>query len=188
MDPLPRHDTPADAGSDALGAATQPDSPSKTRRKREMIELQQLGERLLELPSQRLRSLALPETLIDAVELAQRIGSREGRRRQLQYIGRLMRDVDPAQIRALFERDDSRHRADTAAMHAAEHWRDTLLSRPQALTDFVDRYPRAAGGDLHALVRAARREVDQQRPGRNFRELFRALKRAITEELEDDER
>ncbi|MEI7447083.1 MAG: ribosome biogenesis factor YjgA, partial [Burkholderiales bacterium] len=124
MNALP--DAPQDDADDAESGY---DGPSKSQRKRDMHALQDLGERLVELPVSQFEKLELPPELVDAVALARRITSREGRRRQLQYVGKLMRraDVDAEAIRARLEIDDVQHRLETAVMHAAERWRDTLI-------------------------------------------------------------
>ena len=91
-------------------AEPAPSGPSKSQRKRDMHALQELGEELVALQPARLRSLALPESLLEAIEQAQRISSREGRRRQLQLIGKLMRQVDADPIRDALAVDGNRHR------------------------------------------------------------------------------
>ena len=103
--------------------------PSKTRRKKDMHELQALGERLVELSSAQLAQVDMPDDLRDAVLEARRITGREGRRRQLQYIGRLMRDIDPAPIRAKLDEWHGQSREATAQMHAIERWRERLHRR-----------------------------------------------------------
>jgi len=153
-----------------------PDRPSKTQRKKEMLELQALGVELVELPDSLVASMELPDKLRAAVLEAKRITAHEGRRRQMQYIGRLMRDVDPAPIRAQVEALTG-HSAQEAARHKRlEGLREKLLADDEALTDFVTAH---AGADLQALrtlIRNARREQKEGRPPRAFRELFRLLK------------
>jgi ribosome-associated protein len=152
------------------------DGPSKSQRKRDMHALQDLGERLVEIGPDKLRTLQLPDSLVDAVLLARRITAHEGRRRQMQYIGKLMRHVDAAAIRSQLDVDAQQHRAETAIMHAAERWRDALLDAPERLGEFVDRYPDAAARNLHALLRSATAEVARAERGRHFRELYRELR------------
>jgi len=149
---------------------------SKTQRKKEMHELQSLGAELVELGESQIAELALPDRLREAVLEAKRIKSHEAKRRQLQYIGRLMRDVDAAPIRAQI---DARigHSAQEAARHRRiEALREKLLADDGALTAYVAAH---AGADLQALrtlIRNARREQKEARPPRAFRELFRLLK------------
>jgi len=143
-------DTAAGArpGTATAGARPEPaqahERPSKSQRKRDMTALQALGEELLALQPSKLLALPLPPALADAIELARRITSHEGLRRQRQYIGRLMRDVDPAPIRAALDRDGAGHRAEVAAMHAAERWRERLLADPRVLAEFLERFPEPA--------------------------------------------
>ena len=149
---------------------------SKTQRKKEMHELQSLGAELVELSESLLADLALPDDLREAVLEAKRIKSHEARRRQLQYIGRLMRDVDAAPIRAQIDALTG-HSAQEAARHRRlEAVREKLLADDEALTAYVAAH---AGADLQALrtlIRNARREQKEGRPPRAFRELFRLLK------------
>jgi ribosome-associated protein len=162
--------------------AMRDDAPSKTQRKLEMQALQALGQRLVGLNTAQLATLALPEPLGEAVADAQRIRSREGLRRQLQYIGRLMREVDPAPIRAQLEVWDGRSRTATAAHHQAERWRDRLLGDDAALTEFARAHPRADLQRLRACVREARKEQLAGREPRHFRELFRLIRNAAADD------
>jgi ribosome-associated protein len=113
---------------------------------------------------------------------AQRIRSREALRRQLQYVGRLMREVDPAPIRAQLEAWDGRSRAATAAHHQAERWRERLLGDDAALTEFARTHPRADLQRLRACVREARKERLAGREPRHFRELFRLIRAAAVDD------
>jgi len=152
------------------------DKPSKTRLKKDMHALQALGASLVELSAAQIAQIEMPEPLREAVLEAKRITKHEGRRRQMQYIGRLMRDVDPAPIRAKLEEWRGQSRAATAAMHAAERWRERLLADDDALTAFAADHPRSDLQHLRALIRSARAELAAERPPRAFRELFRALR------------
>lgn len=144
-----------------------------------MIELQDLGEQLLALQPSKLRALSLPESLVDAIELARRITSREGLRRQRQYIGRLMRDIDPAPLRDALDREGAGQRAEVALMHAAERWRDRLLDEPAAMASFLEQRPAEAAGDWSRLVEEARGELSRGVPGRRYRELYRRLRATL---------
>jgi len=149
---------------------------SKTRRKQEMHELQALGAALVELPEAQLRGLDLDASLREAVAAAKRISSHEAKRRQLQYIGRLMRDLDPAPIRAHLDAREGNSAEATARHKRLEQLRDRLLADDGALTDFVAAHPGAGAQELRTLIRNARREQKEGRPPRAFRELFRTLK------------
>lgn len=149
---------------------------SKTRRKQEMHELQALGAALVELPEGQLQAMELGPELRQAVLEARRITSHEARRRQMQYIGRLMRDVDPAPIRARLEALEGSSAEATARHRRLEQLRSRLLADDQALTDYVAAHPGADAQELRTLIRNARREQKEGRPPRAFRELFRTLK------------
>jgi ribosome-associated protein len=143
-----------------------------------MEALQELGETLVSLDAARLRALELPERLVDAVVLARGITKHEARRRQMQYLGRLMRDVDPAPIRAALERWETVPREEKARFAALEGWRDRILADAAALDAFVAEHPNADRASLARLADAARNERSRGEPPRAFRELFRAMRRA----------
>jgi len=151
-------------------------SVSKTKRKKEMHELQALGVALVDLPESQLAAMQIADELREAVLEAKRIKSHEGRRRQLQYIGRLMREIDPVPLRAQLDAVTG-HSAQEAARHRRlEALREKLLADDEALTAYIAEH---AGADLQALrtlIRNARREQKEGRPPRAYRELFRLLK------------
>lgn len=149
--------------------------PSKSQRKREMTALQETGAQLVELNADQLAQFDLPERLLDAILEAQRIRDFEGRRRQLQYIGKLMREVDPAPIRATLEQWQGAARAQTAQQHGIERWRDQLLTGEGALALFAADYPGCDLQHLRSLIASVRRDQALGRPPKNYRELFRAL-------------
>lgn len=150
--------------------------PSKTRRKKDMHALQDLGEALVGISAEQLASLDIPESLREAVAQAKRINKHEARRRQMQYIGRLMRDVDTTPIRDKLDELQGRSHGATAALHRAERWRDRLLEDDGAFTLFAQEYPTADLQALRACVREARKERESQRPIRHFRELFKLIR------------
>ncbi len=153
--------------------------PSKTRRKQAMHELQDLGEALVALDPPRLAALGLPERLAEAIALARRITKHEGRRRQMQFIGRLMRDVDAEPIRAALASIAAVSHEDRARFAAAEQWRDRLLAEEAALAEFVVLHPGADREDLARMVRDARAERAEGRPPHRFRALFRLVARTL---------
>jgi len=157
------------------------EKPSKTQRKRAMHELQALGERLVELNSEQLAAVALPEGLREAVERARRITKREARRRQLQYIGRLMRSVDPEAVREKLKAWDGVSAEETARLHRIERWRDRLIEDDGALGVLAGAHPGIDTQRLRALVRNTREERNAGRPPRAYRELFRALREIVAE-------
>lgn len=165
-----------------------PEFVSKTRRKKEMHALQDLGEELVALSAERLSQLDLPESLHDAVKEARRISKFGALKRQMQFIGRLMRDVDPEPIRAKLEAWKGHSREETARMHQLERLRERLLEDDQAFGEVAEKFPHADMQHLRALVRSARQEKAANKPPKNARVLFREL-RALYEggEGEDEE-
>lgn len=153
---------------------------SKSERKRRVEALQALGAELVALADSELSAIELPEGLRAAVIEARAIRSFEARRRQLQYIGRLMRAVDPEPIRAALAERRRKAQALAAREQAAESWRERLLADEAALEELRREHPAAELPRLRALVRAARRERAAGLAPRAFRQLYRAL-RALLE-------
>ena len=155
------------------------DRPSKTQLKKDAHELQALGEALVALPDDRLKGLAVSEGLLDAVNQYKKTKSHEGRRRQMQYIGKLMRRNEVEPIREAVEAMQLGHAKDSLALHEAERWRAELIASDDALTRWTAENP---GGDvqqLRSLIRAARKDAaaqPEQRNGRAYRELFQFIK------------
>jgi ribosome-associated protein len=154
----------------------QDDFVSKTRRKREMLELQALGAALAALPDGQLARIELQDELREAVLEARRIKSHEAKRRQMQYIGRLMRGLDPEPIRAQLAAVEGGSAQAAAAHRRVEAWRERLLEDDAALTDFAGGHPGADLQKMRTLIRNAREEQRQGKPPRAYRELFRMLK------------
>lgn len=152
---------------------------SKTQRKREMHELQALGERLATLSAEQIESIDLPEALRAAVGEARRITRHEARRRQMQYIGRLMRGVDPEPIREKLKIWDGVSAGHTAHVHLLERWRTRLLDEEGALGELVREHAGIDMQRLRSLIRSARGERDSGAPPRSYRELFRVLRELI---------
>lgn len=152
---------------------------SKTQRKREMHALQDMGEELVALSESRLAELDLPERLRNAVLEAKRINKFGALRRQMQFIGKLMRDVDPEPITAKLDAWKGHSREATAYLHQLERWRARLIEGDDGIEAFVKIYPDCDLQRIRALVRNARREQSDGRAPTNFRELFQALKDVI---------
>jgi len=149
---------------------------SKTKRKQEMTELQALGAKLVALPDSQLEDMPMDDALRGALLEAKRIKSHEAKRRQMQYIGRLMRDVDPAPLRERLAAIVG-HSAQAAAQHRRlEAWRERLLADDGALTAFAAEYPDADLQALRTLIRNTRKEQKEAKPPRAYRELFRLIK------------
>jgi len=149
---------------------------SRTKKKLAVEELQRLGAALISLPARELDALDLPAVLLAAVREAQRITSHEAKRRQVQFIGKLMRKLDPAPVRAAVAAIAGQSAATRARQKRLEQWRGRLIADDTALTEFAGAH---AGADLQAmrtLIRNARKEIAQSKPPRAQRELFRVLR------------
>lgn len=149
---------------------------SRSQKKREVEALQELGAALVALPAAQLESCGLPAPLLKAVLEAQRIRSHEARRRQVQYIGKVMRSVDPAPVRALLAEVSGRSSAVRARQMQLEAWRERLVGDDGALTAFAAEYPHADLQAMRALIRNARKEIAEAKPPRAQRELYRLLR------------
>lgn len=173
----------------------QYDRPSKSQLKREMTALQELGEELVEQPKDRVKRVPMPEDVREAILECQKIRDHEGRRRQMQYVGRKMRTLEEDEIAAIRRVLDSwkgASKAETAALHALERRREKLLADDQALTALMEQHPEADVQHLRTLIRNARKEQAENKPPKAYRELFQILKQlqappAASEEPEDDE-
>lgn len=162
-----------------------PQRPSKTQLKQQMLQLQELGNALAELPDDRLQGLELPERLLDAITEFKRTRSHEGRRRQLQYVGKLMRSVDPEPLRAAVDAFALGSAVDAMQLHEAERWRVELVRDDEAIDRWAKAFPGSDVQRLRALVRAARRDeaaAAGQRHGRGWRELFQFVKPHVQSE------
>jgi ribosome-associated protein len=152
---------------------------SKTKRKQISHELQALGKALGELPRHALKQLELPEPLTTALLEWQDIKAHEGKRRQLQLIGKLMRSLDDALVETLKQRldnDAKQSREQTAQFHRLERWRERLLEDDAVLTEWMTHYPQTDVQHLRTLIRQARKEQTGHPPLKAYRELFQALK------------
>jgi len=149
---------------------------SRTKKKEAVEELQKLGAALVDLPAAQLESLALPADLLKAVLEAQRISSHGAKRRQMQYIGKIMRKVDPEPVRAALAAVAGSSAAARAQQMRLESWRERLIGDDEALTAFAGAHPGADLQALRTLIRNARREIAEAKPPRAQRELFRLIR------------
>jgi len=163
-----------------IGDEDDPDTPkSKSQRKREVNALQDLGAALEALPKDKLAKVPLPEKLVDALREAKRTTAHEGKRRQMQYIGKLMRKVDPEPIREAIAAFKLGHAQDSLALHESEAWRTRLIGNDSELQAFIDKHAGVDVQQLRSLVRAARKDAalePEKRSGRAYRELFQFIK------------
>jgi ribosome-associated protein len=175
------------------------DRPSKSELKRQMNELQKLGEQLVAEPRDRVKRVPMPEQVRDAILMCQTITNHEGRRRQLQYVGKMMRTLDEEEVAVIQRTIDSwkgMSKAETAALHALERRRDKLLADDKALTELLGEHPELDGQHLRTLIRNARKEQAENKPPKAYREIFQILKElgkqtpsanAPDEEVDEDE-
>jgi ribosome-associated protein len=153
-----------------------PDKPSKSAVKRAMTELQDLGAELVALSVDQLKKIDLPDDLRDAVRDCQRFTQHEAHRRQLQYIGKLMRGLDAAPIRAAIDDIKGISAAANARMHALERLRERFLADEKVIGEIAAAHPAADLQHLRQLRRNALKEQELGKPPRAFRELFRTLR------------
>ena len=155
---------------------------SKSEIKRDAEDLKQLGEKLVNLTKANLTKVPLDDSLKDAIELAQRL-QKEARRRQLQYIGKLLRSIDAEPIREALEKIENKHNQQQAMLHKLEILRDELVAKgDSALTDLLNEHPSADRQQLRNLIRAAQKEKEQNKPSKAYREIYQILKTLILED------
>lgn len=174
----------------------QYEHPSKSQLKREMTALQKLGEELVEQPKERVMRVPMPEDVREAILECQKIKDHEGRRRQLQFVGKKMRTLEEDEVAAIHKVIDSwkgASKAETAAMHALERRREKLLTDDKALTELKAQHPEVDVQQLRVLIRNARKEQAENKPPKAYREIFQILKQlqsqpsAPAQEQQDDE-
>ena len=172
--------------------------PSKSELKRQMDELQKLGAQLVAEPRDRVKRVPMPDEVKDAILMCQTITNHEGRRRQLQFVGKKMRTLSEEEVAVIQRTIDSwkgASKAETAALHALERRREKLLTDDKALTDLLTEHPQLDVQHLRTLIRNARKEQAESKPPKAYRELFQILKdlskqdkkAASDEETDDDE-
>jgi ribosome-associated protein len=165
------------------------DEPTRTELKNESTELQKLGEDLLTLRADLMERLQLPDKLIEAVAEAKRITNFEGKRRQMQFIGKLMRKLEPTQwdeIRTALVEQHTPSALETQTLHQAEQWRDRLIADDDAVGQWIDISPETDSQQLRALVRQARKDAKPEKPGlaprhgRAYREIFQLVREHLS--------
>jgi len=170
----------------AAGDAEDADAdlrPSKTQLKQKSHELQALGLAVSELSAERLAAIEMPDALRGAIVEFRRTRSHEGRRRQLQFVGKLMRAADEATLREAVAAATLGSARETLALHEAERWRAELVAGDDALARWLQAHPDTDTQRLRSLVRAARRDAaamaPEARQPKSFRELFQFIKPMI---------
>ncbi|EJL6397949.1 ribosome biogenesis factor YjgA [Vibrio navarrensis] len=156
---------------------------SKSEMKRDMDELQKLGEELVELKPSVLAKFPISEDLLEAIKDAQRFKN-EARRRQLQYIGKVMRQEDPEPIQAALDKLRNKHSQNTAVLHKLETLRDRVIAEgDSAIDEVLELYPAADRQRLRQLARTAVKEKQNNKPPKAFREIFQVLKQLNDEAI-----
>ncbi len=160
--------------------SAQPEAPiSKSERKRRAHRLQRLGRQLTELKPADLSSLGIPDELRIAVLDYQRFPSHEARRRQLQFIGRLMRDLDPGPLQQALDTLHGQSAEARFEFHQAERWRERLIDDPDALTEFLENYPGTEVQPLRQRITQVRNAASEKQRKTAYRSLFRFLREVI---------
>lgn len=153
--------------------------PSKTKLKAEADAAQEIGRKLVELPKDKLNKLQLEDALRDAIAEAKRITANGAIRRQLQYIGRLMRDTDLAPIVEQLQKWEGKHQEENARFHHMERWRTRMLEDAKALEEFIQLFPQADVQQLRTLIRNAQKEQLANKPPKSSRELFKMIRQVM---------
>ncbi len=166
--------------------------PSKSQLKREMTALQKLGEALVDAPRDRVKKVPMPDNVLEAILECQQITNHEGRRRQLQYVGKQMRTLSEDEVAIIQKTVDGwrgASKAEAAALHAIERQRERLLADDSALTDLCSQHPSIDVQQLRTLIRNARKEQAEHKPPKAYREIFQILKSLAAgsnDQLSDD--
>jgi ribosome-associated protein len=179
MNTNPHH---SDTGRDPSDEDAQDAGPSKTQRKAAAHAAQELGAALVAAPRDQLARIEMPEALRDAVVAMHDMRTHEAKRRQLQYIGKLMRKLDETEHAAMaahFAATRAQAAQATVILHRIEHWRDRLLAEPEAIGEFAAAWPGTDLQPLRTLIRNARREHEAGKPPKSARLLFQHLRAII---------
>ena len=158
---------------------------SKTQMKKQMNDLQALGMELTKLSSDTLKKIGLDEELFEAIVTYKKITSNSALKRQAQFIGRLMRDTDPAPIEAYLAKLRGDNAAHNAFLQRVEQARTRLLADDGAITQFMADFPQADAGKLRTLIRNTKKEQEQNKPPKNFRALFQEIKAVMEADQSD---
>lgn len=154
-----------------------PEEKSKSQFKREATELQKLGTQLTELSEESLKQLKLPEKLLNAILEAKKIHQRGGHKRQLQYIGKVMRQIDAEPIEQALFNIKQQHKRDNIRFHQLESYRDRLIQNsPEVMDELLALYPDIDRQHLRQLIRNAQHEEKQLKPPKSARAIFKYLK------------
>jgi ribosome-associated protein len=153
--------------------------PSKSQLKREMADLQKLGAELVDEPRDRVKRMEMPEDVREAILMCQTIKDHEGRRRQLQYVGKKMRTLEPEEVAVIqktLEVWRGQSKASVAATHALERQREKLLKDDSYLTELLSLHPHLDAQQLRTLIRNAKKELAENKPPKAYREIYQIIK------------
>lgn len=149
--------------------------PSKSAVKREMLALQDLGKTLCELPFDKVKRSPASERLLEAISDFHKCRTFGAKKRQLQFVGKVMRQEDAESIEAWVNGETVEQKLQVLHMHAAERWRDALVENPAKLNEFLDEFPDGARAGLNVIVRNAASERKANKPPKHYRALYQAL-------------
>lgn len=155
---------------------------SKTKRKRQMEDLQKLGSELISLDKFQLAKLELPDNLIDAIEVAKKIKSYEAIRRHQQYIGKLMRSIDSDLLLQRLKELDSTSIQNVKLLHQVEQWREKILNSDDNVHNFIEQFKVENITAFRTLVRSVRRDIKLQQQSNNLRKLFKFIRKIVQED------
>lgn len=156
--------------------------PSKSQLKRNAQAMIKLGEQLVALDEKQLHRFSLPENILEAINAARKIRQHGARKRQLLFLGKLLRLIDATEISSQLASLNTQSKQDAQAFHRLEQWRDKLLADDQALTELLNNYPAIDRQHIRQLIRAARKEQQQNKTPSSARTLFRYLRSMMADQ------
>ncbi len=177
---------PMNTENDLSGDFDEDDRPSKSAVKRDMLALQDLGKTLCDLPYEKVKRAPLGERLLEAIGDYHKCKSFGAKKRQLQFIGKLMRQEEHEEIQAWVNGESVEQKLKTLHLHAAEEWRERLIENPALLAELIKAYPAAAQENLNPMIRQAAQERAANKPPRNYRQLFQIIYRLIEDQQQQE--
>ncbi|HEX4843863.1 MAG TPA: ribosome biogenesis factor YjgA [Limnobacter sp.] len=172
--------------NDHNGDFDEDDRPSKSAVKRDMLALQDLGKTLCDLPFEKVKRAPVGERMLEAIAEFHKCRSFGAKKRQLQFIGKLMRQEEHEEIQAWVNGESIEQKLKTLHLHAAEEWRERLIENPALLVELIKAYPAAAQENLNPMIRQAAQERAANKPPRNYRQLFQIIYRLIEEHAQEN--
>ena len=157
-------------------------APSKSQLKRDAQAMIKLGEQLVSLDEKQLRHISIPDNILEAINTARKIRQHGARKRQLLFLGKLLRLIDATEISSQLASLNTQSKQEAQAFHRLEQWRDKLLANDQALTELLNDYPDTDRQHIRQLIRTARNEQQSNKPPAAARILFRYLRSITTKQ------